>query len=102
MIFDLLHDNFKVIIANMIKYKDKIIKEIEQILALTEIKLVSKQIIGMIENSAMTSKKLRKKKVFSIKKYFNSGKLNYFKKDYNQLNIHLLINKLDNNNSKKP
>lgn len=53
MVLDLIHDVFEVITMSILKPRDKIIKEIKQILALIKVKLVNKQITKIMENLAM-------------------------------------------------
>ena len=50
MVLDLLHNDFEVTTASVLEWGDKTIKEIEQILALTKVKLISKQATKMIED----------------------------------------------------
>lgn len=99
VIFDSLHYNFNAIIASIQKYKNKTIKEIQWILASTKAKLISKQVIWMIDDLVMAYREWgfgggwiwRKRKVFSTEKCFNYRKLSHFKKNCNRPDICFLL-----------
>lgn len=55
MVFNSLYNNFKATTTSMLEHKNKIIKEISRILALTEVKLLSKCMTGITGDLAMTN-----------------------------------------------
>lgn len=70
---DSLHNNFSTITKSMLKWKDKTINKIWQILASTEVKFISKHVMGVNKDLVIISKSrnLIKQKVDSKDKYSN-------------------------------
>lgn len=91
IVLNSLHDNFKAITTSILECNDRSIKEIQQILAFTKGKLISKQTTGMTGNLAISYRKqsdkngqnFKKCKALNIKKYFNYEKLSYYKRNCN-------------------
>lgn len=88
VIFDFLYNDFESIPTTMLKCGNKTINEILLISIFAEAKFINKQVICMIGYLTMMFKHQTKGKVISKDRYFNCGKLGYFKKDYIILNIH--------------
>ena len=78
-----LHNDFSTTTKSILKRGDKIINKIQQILAFTEVKFISKHITGSTEDLAMMSKSrnLTKRKASSKDKYFNYRKLGHWRRD---------------------
>lgn len=81
MALDLLHNDFESTTITMLERGNKTINKIQQILAFTKAKFISKQAISLIGDLIIMSKTQSKKKVNSNNNCFNYRKLGYFGKN---------------------
>lgn len=82
IIFDILHDDFDTTTTNLLKSSDKTIDQIQSILQSKEVKNLSKQSNGAIEDIAIVVKDSRKSKtiiepVTNDSKCFNCHRVGY-------------------------